>query len=510
MEVLFPCGDLLLTCRRNQFRPLVADSFCGSSICGSVDALKAGADKPQMVKLRECLTDISHLGEATGVLRYFLLPIFEQIVVRLRHLHYGIQVLFLRTLRHGIDAAFDAFSDFRFHRADLCEKVLVHMEFVHDNGCTGQAFLYITTVSAGHVHCDYLNICVVIDHVFYRMQDSVALVVLAHFQQAAAFTVHKDRTHIVYNVFFVDTEYPWRNDWAALGLQLRAVVVEYSSDSGDGITVPSMEKQKRIAFFLDSIDKKIDNNNVISAELEGMAKGLYDYWFVQFDFPDENGKPYKSSGGKMVWNDELKREIPEGWENGIVSDLGTVVTGGTPSTGCAEYFAKSKSGHAWATPKDLSNLNGRYFYHGEADITDAGLKNSAGNIMPKGSVLFTTRAPIGYIAITANEACTNQGFKSIIPAKKFGTEFVFQTLKMLTPQMQRVGVGSTFKEVSKDVFSRQSIVIPSVNLLKKYAALTLDIAEKIRNTQEENVELTSLRDFLLPMLMNGQVKVKGA
>lgn len=267
---------------------------------------------------------------------------------------------------------------------------------------------------------------------------------------------------------------------------------------------------KEIISVLENIDSKIDNNNAIAAELEGMAKDLYDYWFVQFDFPDENGKPYKSSGGKMVWNDELKREIPEGWENGIVSDLGTVVTGGTPSTGCAEYFAKSKSGHAWATPKDLSNLNGRYFYHGEADITDAGLKNSAGNIMPKGSVLFTTRAPIGYIAITANEACTNQGFKSIIPAKKFGTEFVFQTLKMLTPQMQRVGVGSTFKEVSKDVFSHQSIVIPSVNLLKKYAALTLDIAEKIRNTQEENVELTSLRDFLLPMLMNGQVKVKGA
>lgn len=276
------------------------------------------------------------------------------------------------------------------------------------------------------------------------------------------------------------------------------------------VFLPSRKQQDAIVNLFSPFDEKIDNNNAIAAELEGMAKDLYDYWFVQFDFPDENGKPYKSSGGKMVWNDELKREIPEGWENGIVSDLGTVVTGGTPSTGCAEYFAKSKSGHAWATPKDLSNLNGRYFYHGEADITDAGLKNSAGNIMPKGSVLFTTRAPIGYIAITANEACTNQGFKSIIPAKKFGTEFVFQTLKMLTPQMQRVGVGSTFKEVSKDVFSHQSIVIPSVNLLKKYAALTLDIAEKIRNTQEENIELTSLRDFLLPMLMNGQVKVKGA
>lgn len=298
----------------------------------------------------------------------------------------------------------------------------------------------------------------------------------------------------------------------ALNLAKSSVVPDLTHDMFKSIRIPIPEKseQNKIVAVYQSISSKISNNNAICADLEGMAKDLYDYWFVQFDFPDENGKPYKSSGGKMVWNDELKREIPEGWENGIVSDLGTVVTGGTPSTGCAEYFAKSKSGHAWATPKDLSNLNGRYFYHGEADITDAGLKNSAGNIMPKGSVLFTTRAPIGYIAITANEACTNQGFKSIIPAKKFGTEFVFQTLKMLTPQMQRVGVGSTFKEVSKDVFSHQSIVIPSVNLLKKYAALTLDIAEKIRNTQEENVELTSLRDFLLPMLMNGQVKVKGA
>lgn len=156
------------------------------------------------------------------------------------------------------------------------------------------------------------------------------------------------------------------------------------------VFLPSRKQQDAIVNLFSPFDEKIDNNNAIAAELEGMAKDLYDYWFVQFDFPDENGKPYKSSGGKMVWNDELKREIPEGWENGIVSDLGTVVTGGTPSTGCAEYFAKSKSGHAWATPKDLSNLNGRYFYHGEADITDAGLKNSAGNIMPKGSVLFTT------------------------------------------------------------------------------------------------------------------------
>ena len=238
-----------------------------------------------MVKLRESLTDISHLGEATGVLRYFLLPIFEQIVVRLRHLHYGIQALFLRTLRHGIDAAFDAFSDFRFHRADLCEKVLVHMKFVHDNGCTGQTFLYITAVSAGHVHCDYLNICVVIDHVFYRMQDSVALVVLAHFQQAAAFTVHKDRTHIVYNVFFVDTEYPWRNDWAALGLQLRAVVVEYSSDTIQYL-INHVEQADFYKQFDDALVRIAQNtrNDIFAVET---AEGSYRPLFEPISTPVE-------------------------------------------------------------------------------------------------------------------------------------------------------------------------------------------------------------------------------
>jgi len=96
--------------------------------------------------------------------------------------------------------------------------------------------------------------------------------------------------------------------------------------------MPPLCEQNRIANVLGSIEERIENNNAICAELEAMAKLLYDYWFVQFDFPDENGKPYKSSGGKMVWSEELKREIPEGWEIGCVSDLGSIVTGSTPPT----------------------------------------------------------------------------------------------------------------------------------------------------------------------------------
>ena len=273
------------------------------------------------------------------------------------------------------------------------------------------------------------------------------------------------------------------------------------------VILPNIDEQNGIVSILKAIDDKIINNSAICTKLEGMAKLLYDYWFIQFDFPDENGNPYKSSGGKMVWNEELKREIPEGWSNGCVSDLGSVVTGGTPSTEYNEYF--TTDGYAWATPKDLSLLNGRFYFHGATDITEAGLKNSACNLMPEGSILFTTRAPIGYIAITANPACTNQGFKSVVPLPEYGTEFVFQTMKTLVPQMQRVGVGSTFKEVSKDVFSSQAVVLPKKKILESYGKKTQVIQEILKSIQQKNSRLVSLRDFLLPVLMNGQVKVKG-
>lgn len=253
-----------------------------------------------MVKLRESLTDISHLGEATGVLRYFLLPIFEQIVVRLSHLHYGIQALFLRTLRHGIDAAFDAFSDFRFHRADLCEKVLVHMEFVHDNGCTGQAFLYITTVSAGHVHCDYLNICVVIDHVFYRMQDSVAFVVLAHFQQAAAFTVHKDRTHKYFYDKSISDGYTLRIKREEIDTTVRADI------------------HRNLQFEKSQIDAKKDTMRTDGAYISSLGK------FIETDFLNFRLVNADSTiGGMIVCSSNPQARKVKEWFDENVSTLET-------------------------------------------------------------------------------------------------------------------------------------------------------------------------------------------
>ncbi|SFT82863.1 type I restriction enzyme, S subunit [Selenomonas sp. GACV-9] len=259
----------------------------------------------------------------------------------------------------------------------------------------------------------------------------------------------------------------------------------------------------KVASLLKSIDDKIENNVQINKSLEFMAKTLYDYWFVQFDFPDVNGRPYKTSGGKMVWNEELGREIPAGWETGQVSDLGDVVAGGTPSTEHPEYFILD--GIAWITPKDMSLLDGKYIFHGATDISEEGLKNSSAKLMPAGSVVYTTRAPIGYVAVAGNDVCTNQGFKSVVPKEHIGTEFVYYTLKSLEEHFKNVGNGSTFSEVSKETFSTVPICIPPQEIIREFRTLVNKWSHMQKKTQLENRKLIDLRDFLLPMLMNGQV-----
>ena len=273
------------------------------------------------------------------------------------------------------------------------------------------------------------------------------------------------------------------------------------------ITYPQdIEEQHKIATFLEKLTKKIENNRNINNELESMTKTIYDYWFLQFEFPNEKGKPYKSSGGKMVWNEELKREIPEGWGSGTFVSLGEIVAGGTPSTGHPEYYAKE--GIAWITPNDLSNSNNKYITHGERDISQVGLENSSARLMPKGSVLLTSRAPIGYIGIAANELCTNQGFKSIIPNEKYGSEFIYYTVEKMVKYLKSLGTGSTFTEISKDVVSKVKIVLPEEFVVKKFEEVITEMSNKRKILEQENKQLIELRDFLLPLLMNGQVGFK--
>ena len=193
------------------------------------------------------------------------------------------------------------------------------------------------------------------------------------------------------------------------------------------------------------------------------------------------------------------------WAIGTISDLGTVVGGSTPSKAKPEYY--TESGIAWITPKDFSINKSKFVSHGENDITELGLKNSSAAIMPEGTVLFSSRAPIGYIAIAAGEVTTNQGFKSVVPKPEIGTPFVYFFLKNTLPVIEGMASGSTFKEVSGSTMKNVPAVIPDAETLAKFSDFCAPIFAQQRILEEQNQSLATLRDNLLPKLMSGEIDV---
>lgn len=193
------------------------------------------------------------------------------------------------------------------------------------------------------------------------------------------------------------------------------------------------------------------------------------------------------------------------WRKGTISDLGTVVGGSTPSKSKPEYY--TEQGIAWITPKDLSVNKSKFITHGENDITELGLKNSSASIMPEGTVLFSSRAPIGYIAIAAGEVTTNQGFKSVVPKLEIGTPFVYYFLKNALPTIEGMASGSTFKEVSGSTMKNVPALIPDSETLAKFNEFCGPLFGQQQMLERQNQSLAALRDSLLPKLMSGEIDV---
>ena len=291
-----------------------------------------------------------------------------------------------------------------------------------------------------------------------------------------------------------------------IGAVQKALTIDYLRTVN--VNLPIKTVQKKIASVLSNLDKKIELNNQINATLEQMAKTLYDYWFVQFDFPDDNGKPYKSSGGEMVYNETLKRDIPKGWEVKTLNSLGEIVGGSTPSTTKAENFSLT-DGTPWITPNDLSqNQGNKYIARGETNVTNQGIIDASLKKYPAGTVLMSSRAPIGYMAIARKEVTTNQGFKSFIPNKGYDTEFVYYAVLNSMKAITQSASGSTFKEISTTVLKGIPVVLPPKERAKTYIEKASEIFSQQNNLEQQNAELTKLRDWLLPMLMNGQATVQ--
>lgn len=269
------------------------------------------------------------------------------------------------------------------------------------------------------------------------------------------------------------------------------------------IDLPPIKEQNFIANLLSSLSAKIELNNRINKTLEEMAQAIFKQWFVDFDFPDENGQPYKSSGGEM--EESEMGLIPKGWKVGMISDLGEIVGGGTPSKKEVSYYASL--GIPWITPKDLSDNRNKYISRGSLDISELGYKNSSAKKMPKGTVLFSSRAPIGYVAIAKNEVTTNQGFKSIIPYSHVGSEFVYYFLKWSTDLIESRASGSTFKEISGGEMKKIPAIVPETKILAHFNDIVGKMGKQMEKCEEENQIMINIRDSLLPKLMSGEIRV---
>jgi len=261
------------------------------------------------------------------------------------------------------------------------------------------------------------------------------------------------------------------------------------------VRVPNENIQNTIADILDSLEGKIEVNKRINDNLEAMARQLYDYWFVQFDFPNENGKPYKSNGGKMVWNEKLKRNIPNKWNNGILSNIANITMGQSPD------------GSSYN-----ENGNGTIFYQGS---TDFGIRfpsirkytTAPSRFAKKGDILMSVRAPVGAMNIANNDCCIGRGLTSL-SSKVGSTTHLYYILDDLRMKFENINsAGTTFGALTKDGLYGLPVVVPSVDIIKQFEDICKPIFDKQMCIGEEINALTKQRDELLPLLMNGQATV---
>lgn len=303
------------------------------------------------------------------------------------------------------------------------------------------------------------------------------------------------------------------------------------------LSIPSADTQRRIAHILGSLDDKIALNRRQNATLEAMAQALFRSWFVDFDpvldkalaaghdIPEplqakaqrrlalgDQSKPLPPEVAglfpdRFVYVEEVGW-VPEGWVFLETQKIADVVGGGTPSRKVDEYF--TEDGIAWLSPKDLSGYEWKFISRGATDITSLGLAKSSAKLMPKGTVLFSSRAPIGYLAIAENEVTTNQGFKSLVPKEGIPSEFLFHLVKANIKRIYALASGSTFKEVSGSSLKSLKVVCPPIAILKAFEGFTKQGSKKQLVLQKEVICLSNLRNTLLPKLISGELRVPAA
>ena len=281
------------------------------------------------------------------------------------------------------------------------------------------------------------------------------------------------------------------------------------------IWLPELQIQKHIAKVLSDLDAKIEVNNKINKKLEALAKTIYDYWFVQFDFPISaayaasvgkpklEGKPYKSSGGKMVYNEELKREIPEGWEVKELKDIeSNIITGKTPSTKIEENFGGEIP---FITIDDVRQS--RFIYTAERTLSKLGAETQNNKYLQENDICVSCIGTVGVIGFVGKKAQSNQQINTISKPKEYNRYYLFQYLNDYFNFNTAAKKGAVLSNMNKGDFEAIPVIEPNKDLRQMYFGKVDDIFKTISNNIKQNQKLAELRDWLLPMLMNGQVAV---
>jgi type I restriction enzyme S subunit len=281
------------------------------------------------------------------------------------------------------------------------------------------------------------------------------------------------------------------------------------------IHLPTLDEQRAIAHILGTLDDKIELNRRMSETLESIARALFQSWFVDFDPVRAKSEGRDTGLPKHIANlfpdgfeESELGEIPKGWRVESIGDLADIVGGSTPSTKEPSYWDGGI--HNWATPKDLSDLSVPVLLDTERRISDAGLEHISSGLLPVGTVLLSSRAPIGYLAIAEVPLAINQGFIAMRPKAGVSNLFLLLWAHVARELIVSRANGSTFLEISKSNFRPISLSSPPERLLNAFDTRVRPLYKRIVECERESRSLTALRDRLLPDLITGEFRVRDA
>ena len=277
-----------------------------------------------------------------------------------------------------------------------------------------------------------------------------------------------------------------------------------SKDAFENIELflPDLPTQTAIAEILSSLDDKIELNNKINQELENLAQTFFKQWFIDFEFPNQNGEPYKSSGGEMV--DSELGEIPEGWEVKRLSEIVKLTGGGTPKRSEDKYWNGKIS---WFSVQDVPSNSDVIVIETKEKITLEGLNNSSTKILPIGTTIITARGTVGKLAFVASPMAMNQSCYGVNGNDSIGPIFNYLNLFKSIDELKRNTHGAVFDTITSSTFETIKTLLPESSILNKFEITLNPLFSIFVENVKENIELSNLRDTLLPKLISGELEI---